>query len=320
MTSNIKSLAIISLINKFFWKTMIAPIMSITIPIMFMIIWFLIANGQNESHPDTPSPIYVSSLPSLITMSIFPFVLMSVPQMHFEFKSSILLRKIQISGVQKFQYLSLVSFYAVAISIFFTLITFSIFLAIGSSSLFQEFPVGAGVTSLFNVINWGGLIYGILMLLISSIPIGILIGIIAQSSVSSQIIGFGIFMISLAISGQMAPLSVIGEIGIGYSIITLFSPLSYSLGVINSSTAIVIEFELGSTPQVVESIFGNDPFDLFNSVKLNHFSLTRDRETGSANIFEVYPIWQKILNLVMPWVFFGIFYGITLKLFKWKSR
>ena len=301
-----KFLAIISLINKYFWKTKFVPLMSILLPLAVMIIYFFVDN-TSDAVDGLPPTLFVASLPSFISLSILPFLLMTLPQMHSDFKNSILLRRIKISNISKIEYLFLLYTFAATMSLVFVIITFLIFLAFGNSTLFE--PVGSNQLSFMQNIDWLGVVYGILMLLISGISIGFFIGMISPNSLAAQMIGLGVFMISLVLGGQIIPLFLMSGID-NIFIATLPSPLNYSLGILN--TAIIPTFQGG--------------INNFTIIENNAFNLETFRVNGLPSdnpglvLSIVYDGWQKMLNLIVPWFIFALFTGFNYRFFKWSRR
>jgi len=319
MQQNTKILATLKLINKYFWKTKIAPILSLGIPLGFMLLFFALEQS-NDVNNGIPSTSFISGLPSFISLSIFPFMLMTLPQMHTDFKNSILLRKIRISNIGKYNYFLLIFGYSTVMSLFFTLITFLAFLAFGNESLFEvlpksiDAPTNISGISLIQSIDWLGLIYGIIMLIISGVPLGLFIGIISKSPMVAQLIGLTIFMLSLTLSGQFIPLSVIAQIT-GLEYVILFSPLNYALSLINSATIPLIKFVSNDAlpPEIMSfEIFKNNIFDLTTPFKINDL-----RGMGDITLFAT---WHKGLNLFFPLLVSGSFITLDSYFFKWSSR
>lgn len=305
-----KMLATLSIINKYFWKTKVAPILSLGIPFGFMLLYFLIDDKMPPVPGAGPSITYISALPSFISLSILPFILITIPQMHADFRNSILLRKIKVSNISKFNYLTLVAIFSAVMSLFFVIIIFLLFLAFGHDTLFSH---DSDVNiSFMESIDWGGLVYGVLMLIISGIPIGFFIGIISKSPMGATMIGLGVFMLSLALGGQFIPLVVLAQLD-ALQYITLPSPLNYSLALINSATIPFIERTIISENVFSFEIVKNNIFDLKTPFVVNNFSQELD-------VLRVYDKWHKGLNLIFPWLISGIFMILNYKFFKWSGR
>ncbi|MGL4952037.1 MAG: ABC transporter permease [Mycoplasma sp.] len=160
-------------------------------------------------------------------------------------------------------------------------------------------------------IRWGGLIFGLFSLFMVAISFGILIGVLFNSSLSVQLIGFGIFFVSLLLSGQFIPIQVIGSVD-AIKYISLLSPLSYSLGLINNSLV-----EIDSTflsPEIIDSFNkGSNIFDFSNTFWIT--ALSKNQE-----IINIYEPWHKGLNIFMPFALFAGFNFISWKKFKWSNR
>lgn len=307
---NSKTLAILSLVNRYFWKTKVAPIMSIVLPFTFMVLYYLIGLSDPSVEvvppvdimlPPSPPPFLIA-LPSFLSLTILPLLFLILPQMHVDFKNSILLRKIKISNINKIKYIFLVSAFFTIMSFMFTILTFLFFMAFASEDL-----------SILKYIDWGGLVYGILMTIISGISIGFFVGIVAHKPLTSQLIGFGIILISMGLGGQLIPIQVIGSSD-PVKILSFFSPLNYSLALIN--TAIIPEFpETLISPDLEPvktfSFFYNNIFDFSKSFQIVGFSL---------NPAVIYEKWHKVLNVFVPLFIISIFSTLSYFFFKWTSR
>ncbi len=102
-------IAVVSLINKHFWKSKIGPISSIVLPVMFMLMYKIMSIGVSDG-------IFALSLPTYLTLSVLPLTLITLPQVICEFKTSIILRKISVSTITKFKFtFILLSYYFIAL-------------------------------------------------------------------------------------------------------------------------------------------------------------------------------------------------------------
>lgn len=286
------------LINKYFWKSIIGPVCSFLMPIIFMAIYLIMSNSKKEFS------YFVNGLASYISLAILPLSLLSLPSLIIEFRNSILLRKIKTTGMKSYQLILILLSYFLLINIGVILIVCAIFfIALSATSNLGK----------ISHINWGTFFYGLINLLITSLSFGILLSIYAKNLMNTQIIGVGIILITLLLSGQFIPLNVIGTVpAVNY--ISLISPLSYSANMIN----IACYAEVYSiNHEVCNNIFNlSKPFEVlqrFNDPNGN----------GSQNIFKtvvVYDIWQKVLFIVMPWVISVSFTVISIRFFKWGNR
>lgn len=316
-----KCAPVIKLVNKYFWKTKIGPIFSLLFPLLLMIVYFAIAKSKNSDY------YLYSGLPSSLSLSILPLILLTLPTMIIEFRNSIILRKVKIMGISRFTYMLLIYFLFFLYSWGFGIVSFFLF------SCFISFN-----DSIFSQINWGSMIYGTFCLIISGIAFGLVLSIISKTSLSSQLIGFGVLLLTLIFSGQFMPLSVIGTIEpIKY--ISLLSPLSYSANIYNVALYSPITALEDSMPDAIQNILlanlkapSNNIFNFHCAFWLFEIDYNHDLLTSLNNInppitsilkvtqVNIYDIWQKVLFVIMPFILSIIFILIFLKRFRWTSR
>ncbi|MGL5630201.1 MAG: hypothetical protein ACRDCG_00255 [Mycoplasmoidaceae bacterium] len=300
-----RSLTILQLINKYFWKSKLAPIMSLLLPLCFIIINYLMSESFKNSAGKTGDGInrdtFVSALPGIFSLSILPLILLVLPQMHVDFKKSVILRKIKVNNFKKFYYIFLVSFYFTIMSILFSLITLVFF------SIFRLISNHGKITS--GNIDWAGTFYGLFWLILSGISIGFFIGIFFSRVINSLMTGIGILFISMALAGNLIPTNLIANIG-AYKYILLAFPLNYSMGLINN--AILPTFD----PNIHYSIFNlNHGFSIQSFIPKN----SGPSVAPTYKELIIYAPWQKGLNLFMPIFITAFFTFFNLKFFKWSS-
>lgn len=303
--------AIFSLLNTHFWKSKIGPISTISMPFIYMIIY--VAIGNNE--------LFFSGLSSYISFSILPLVLISLPLALVEFKNSIVLRKISTSSISSFKFCCIIFTYyllTAIISNIIVIILFAIFL-------------NKDVSTYFCIINWGEFIYSLLMLYISSLSVGLLLGVLIKKVNQAQIFGFLILFVSITLAGQLMPLKVLGTVE-ALKYISLFSPISYSMSLMNNVLAgdssqilkVIAEVDNGTWVQTInECIKGQNIFNINNAFGLfdyKYLEINGKQEFVVSGFSKIYLEWQKILNLLMPYVIFISFIAISTKKFNWTSR
>lgn len=277
-------LATFSLINKYFWKTKIGPIFSIVLPFIFMLIYFVLGSSSNSS--DKLS-YFISGFPAYLSMSIIPLSIVTLPSMNIEFKNSILLRKIKTSGINKFEYNLICLIYFFVASIVFSIITIILFLLFCVNNIQK-----------LDSINWGTLTYGIIILSLVSICFGMFISTFIKTSLSAQLIGFAIFIITLTFSGQFIPIQVISSVD-AIKYISLLSPLNYATNIFNVAS-------LSATNGSSNSIF-----DFVNDFSFAGFE-------GQSIL--LYNVWQKIVFTFVPFLLIAVFETLSIYFFKWTGR
>ncbi|MGL4948599.1 MAG: ABC transporter permease [Mycoplasma sp.] len=292
------NIAIFELVYKFFVKSKIGIISFFAFPLLFMLMYFFIGNEKGAS-------FFSSGLPSFLSLGILSISLVILPQMLVEIKSSILLRKIAVSNISKLRYIMLIFFGYIAILLLETLYVFILYF------MFLNTNASESVKG----IKWGGLFYGLITLFFSSIAFGVLLGVVFNNSLSVQICGFGIFFASLLFSGQFVPIQVIGSVA-AVQYISLFSPLSYSLGLLNTS---LFQIETnGISPEQLDSfIQGTNIFNI--EAKFFIFSFPTATDPIPKELI-IYDSWHKVLNLIMPFVICGGMNWLSWSKFKWSNR
>ncbi len=340
-------IAVISLINKHFWKSKVGPIAAIILPIILMVNFKL--TGLDVSTPQQAALYFASYLRAYLTLGILPLTLITLPQVLCEFKRSIILRKISISSINKYKFcFMLMGYYLIALcsSSIIVIMLYAMFLANYASECFAK-------------IDWWQVIYALFNLYGVSLITGLFIGVVFNSAALAQLIGFMLLMYTEIITAQFTDLEFLGQ---SYSakIFSLFSPLSYPIGLLSNATVPQMDQSdiIGTITASLESILEPDKKDLAAQLvdawlhddklsqqhqeMINNAIFLQNKGTNIFNLKKslvyvgyeitigitpitlttpaIYDIWYKILNIVMPLVSF-IAFGIASSIkFKWSSR
>lgn len=304
-------LAILGLVNKYFWKSKIGPIISILLPLVFMIIFKLVnENDQN---------FFASGLSSYFAFSILPLLLITFPQLIVEFKISIILRKISVSSISATKFCLIVLFYYLLMVIASNIIVIILYAAF----------LNKDAKYFFEIINWGQLIYSLLNIYLTTLTFGLLLGILMKKNSIVQVVGFAIMIISILFAGEFIPMTVIARSD-ALRYISLFSPITYSLGLMNNVLMInntnffmMLPIDPSLVPlrnELLSQCYPNNIFDLNHPFVLFDYTFNQENLLIPRTNFVIYEIWQKALNLVMPYVCSGLFLFISIKKFNWTSR
>ncbi len=317
-TNHSQAISVFKLVNVFFWKSLIGPLIAILLPVLFMVIYKIIDADQGSQ-----SSIFGNGLPTYITFSILPISLVTFPQMIVEFKSSIILRKISISKITPLKCVSIFLGYYLCILVGIVVIIFLLFTIL----LNKDAP------AFYKKIRFGQCIYGIVNVFIVSLAVGLLCGVLIKKNHYVQMIGFSILLLSVTLAGQFIPITVIGT-SEAIKYISLFSPISYSLNLLNNSLINDADYSsiLGQSsnpidPELAKQLAefmkthntGNNIFDLHHDFQIFNFITKKDAKPQDFFI-TIYQSWQKVLNLIMSYIFAAIFFGIGIKKFNWTSR
>ncbi len=345
-------IAVISLINKHFWKSKIGPIAAVILPIILMVNFKL--TGLDVASPQYAALYFASFLRSYLTLGVLPLTLITLPQVLCEFKRSIILRKISISSINKYKFcFMLMGYYLLALSCssLIVIVLYAAFLGTYAPQCFSE-------------INWWQVIYALINLYGVALITGLFIGVVFNSAALAQLIGFMLFMYTMIITVQFADLQFLGQ-SHSAKIFSLFSPLSYPIGLLSNATVPKMK-EIDITNSIEVSLMNlgiaNDKAseiikkwvdysngdDHPNRIMLDQAITTQNIGTNIFNLKNplvfvtykaslnleafakhepitlitpsIYDIWYKILNIVMPLVSFVAF-GIASSIkFKWSSR
>jgi len=295
------------IINKYYWKNKICWIATLILPLIWMFIYYAIAGSDSE----TLLLLFSHALPVFILLAVLPNSLIILPSLLIDLKTSIMLRRIANSNVTPFKYNVIVFNYFLLVNILSTVYIFLLFCMFLNVNLYKY----------LTLINWGQFIYALIVLYFSVIAFAIFLGIILKRN-SVYMVGFGVLLLSLILTGQFIPLYIIGDIE-AMRYLMIISPLNGSIGVLNN-VLIKSDLWLNHIPNDIpgldlETIKDNlnAGYDIFNTSPF----IMIDFE-GKKILHEIpcYTGWQKIFNLVLPWIVIVISFFIANKKFTWVSR
>lgn len=316
-------LAILKIINLHFWKSFFGPFFAFVFPLIFVaLLGSLLGYDQ----------LFGGSM-AIASMSI---ALTAMPQAIFEFKRSALLKRIGVTPIKPWMFLAVSAvfyFVVMIVSSFWTLVI-GIAIFAGNMNIgreIQQIPgaiagvlTEAKVPYLFSAslgntlanVNWAGFLWGLIMNIAVGISLGFVLVSTSKSTLAIQGLGIPILIISQFLAAQVLPLPMISKVP-AMQAISYLSPFKYSTGLMIESFSGNID--INSLPPVfaTENVYlsinsSSNIFDIntpFQMIKYKGTELTT--MFGQAD---------KIVNLVMPFVFTGIFSGIAVKTFKWSAR
>ena len=316
--------ALFSLINNHFFKSIINPFFAFLFPAIFVAILGMMLG-------------YSALLGGLIAIPSMTIALFVLPFTIFEFKSSVLLKRIAVTNIKPWMFLFAMITYYFAIVIVSTIITILLSMALFSqywtkgelitpevdkNTIFEPQIYAPSLQEYFMKASWGGIIWGVIMNSLIGSAIGFLVVSFAKSSLILQGVLLPILILSQFLSAMVLPISMVESIPAIWGL-TYASPFRYSTGLINESfNGNILPVASWGLPildpkdnlwKITVLIEESSIFDV-NSV----FNVLHTKKPG-----ELQPIFDqtdKILNLVMPFVISGIFMGISLKTFKWSTR
>ncbi|MGL4343444.1 MAG: hypothetical protein ACRCRZ_02685 [Metamycoplasmataceae bacterium] len=305
--------AMLTLINSYFWKSFFGPFFAFIFPLIFVAILGTML-GYNELFGGT---LAISSMSVALT---------SMPQTIFEFKRSSLLKRIGVTPIKPWMFLLIIS------GFYFLVMIISTFWVVGISSLIfiGNWDVGRvisdklvgtetinilapSLSNIFANVNWGGFIFSIITNIIVGISVGFVLVSFAKTSIFIQAIGIPILIISQFLSAQVLPIDMVKSSEFMWYL-SYLSPFKYSTGMMIESW--------GGIPGA-PILDGTNIQTIINGVS-NPFNLNQIYEildpNGKGNNIEIFNFTDKLLNILMPFIFSGVFYTISLKFFKWSAR
>lgn len=313
--------SILYIINSHFWKSVTGPFFAFGFPIIFIAILGLLLG-------------YDQILGGILTIPATTISLTMLPIALFEFKSSSLLKRIGVSSIKPWVFMASISCYYVLIMILGTMFTFLMSIVIFSGNWNDGRLIEKTVTTIngsavqidvfapsfkdiLKNVNWGGFLYGNIMNIAVSTSLGLLLSSVFKSSLAIEGASVPILIISEFLAAQALPIAMVKDIDALY-FASYITPFKYSVG------------------QIIESWTGNVGYPEMSLLSDTTPSITLVCE-GSQNIFNVNEEFKvfykdqnnadlifnktdKILNLIMPFVFIVGFTSIALKRFKWSNR
>ncbi|MDK2820011.1 MAG: ABC transporter permease [Mycoplasmataceae bacterium] len=305
-------LAILKIINLHFWKSFFGPFFAFVFPLIFVaLLGSLLGYDQ----------LFGGSM-AIASMSI---ALTAMPQAIFEFKRSALLKRIGVTPIKPWMFLAVsAGFYFVVmiVSSFWTLAVgigiFSQYMNEGKEIMEANPAQGAFLSAslgqtLANV-NWAGFLWGLIMNIFVGISLGFVLVSTSKSTLAIQGLGIPILILCQFLSAQVLPLPMIINVEF-MKWISYLSPFRYSTGLMIESFTGIMEQPVFGGPEVVtqiEIIGSANIFDINTP-----FEMIKYKGTTLVTMFDKT---DKVLNLIMPIVFTGIFTGIAVKTFKWSAR
>lgn len=308
--------SLLILINKYFWRGYIGPIFAFVIP--FILTLFI---GRIIG----PSLIVPGcfSIPTLCILLVF------MPQSVFEFRNSSILKRIGATPIKPIKFLLAIGLFNAILVIISFLVLFVLCFAIFHDSLINEAPYFIKTTAdisvpPFNYVapsymwmithaDWASFIYSQLLMIVLSILIGLFLSSVARSTLAIQTIGISILLVSLFVGPAILPINMVGTISVvkyfGYII-----PLKYPI-------SLGIEAFTGGTPNSIVNITNSSIWNIHSSYyTMEIFNSTNFVLTDAFQEKEIFNEADKILNLVMPWVWILIFLYLTICTFSWTNR
>ncbi len=315
--------SIIKLINLHFWKSMLAPFFAFIFPIIFIVILGLLLG-------------YDQLLGGALSIPSMTVGLIAMPQAIFEFKRSVLLKRIGVTKVKPWMFLLAISLYYVGIMLLSTAFCIVMSLAIFSNNWNEGLKwknvridtmgtIGTIITPTFyqmlQNVNWGEFVWALFMNIFVATSIGLMLVSILKSSLAIQALGIPILIISQFLSAQVLPIPMVREVDAMYYL-SYISPFKYSTGLMIDSWQGSVQLSPDNS-----AIIGLNTIDKNAYIQIQQNSIFNINSTmyyyyekDGINSVEIFNKADKVVNLVMPFVWTIIFSGVAIKFFKWNNR
>lgn len=311
---------LIKIINIHFWKSIVGPFFAFGFPVIFVAILGTLIG-------------YQSMFAALISISSIAVALAAMPQAIFEFKQSTLLKRIGITPIKPWMFLCTSAGYYVMIMIIGTISTFciSLLIFVGNFNVGKEIaettvpwsggtatvPVIAfSISEILGNTNWGGFIWSIIMCIIVSTSLGMMIMSVSKNIMMISGLGIPILIISQFLAGQVLPISMLRPVdALWYmSYITPLKPAVSLL--IQSSQGMFV------TTPIFDAMGVPTAVNLIPTESINIFDINSEFHVMETSRFTdpVFSVAENVLNLILPFVWTGLFIFISLKKFKWSTR
>ncbi|AHF57883.1 ABC transporter permease [Spiroplasma eriocheiris] len=209
-------------------------------PIFFMVIFYFVLRDiyQNGTNMIKAGYILLAPMTAGIT---------SLATTIAEWKNSIFLKRLDVTPVKKWQFISTLIIFYFIISILSTFWTM----------LWTIIVDPQPTVKYLATINWGYFILGVILFIFVSIGIGILIGGLAKSVGMAQALALSIYFPSMFLSGIMIPAYVIARAR------NIFNDIGYIFPHKYAATIAIYGWNINANPYIYDN-----PSDLTNKVSL----------------------------------------------------
>lgn len=318
--------ALIKIINTHFWKSILGPFFAFGFPIIFIAILGTLLG-------------YAGMFGGLIIISSMSVSLTSMPQAIFEFKNSTLLKRIGVTPIKPWMFLLTATIYYTIIMIIATFFAMAcgILIFIGNMDVGKQItkifvPPGASIDAiaplvsysfktLLSSINWGTFTFSLLLNILVGTSLGLFLVAISKSIMTLEGISVPVLIISEFLAAQALPLDMVRDIDaiwyLGY--ITPFKSTTALMFQSLNPSVIGVSGLLNATASFpngyYEMIVTDTPFNFFDLNSIYYVA-----NSSSLDRMEVFSYPERILNLILPFIWIIFFSGLTIKFFKWSTR
>jgi len=302
------------LINLSFWKSWFGPFFAFVFPIIFIGLLGSIIG-------------YYAVFGGTLAIAAMAVGLTTLPQSVFEFKRSVLLKRIGTTNIRPWMFLAAIAGFYAIIMLIATIFSLVVGLAIFSNywdegKVVVDAVVGNGTLEhpekaaqmappmgvIMNNVSWGSFIYGILLNIIISISLGLFLSAVCKSTIAIQAIGVSILIISQFLSAQVLSIAMVKEIDALYYV-SYLTPFKYTTGMIIESFTGSPNLWKGLDFDTTANIFDiHTPFATLKNDSITHEEIV------------IFNKGDKVVNLIMPFFIVAGVTALTVKTFKWTTR
>lgn len=339
--STAKLVPLISLINNYYWRSFFGPFFSFLFPIIILGILGTIFG-------------YETLLGGGLILPTMATGLISLPLALFEFKRSVLLKRIGATPINTKTFLMILGIYyliLMILSLFWTMLMylaiFSDFWNSGRTIVTAQVPSipanviqnpssaiskdtleilqvpikSSSLKEIFSKIEWSGFLYSHLISMILSITIGFAIVSVSKNVLALQAIGISVFLLSMFLAAQVIPIEGIFNNNImwylGYVVSPFKSVSAQGIESFNGSAA-AINFSNITTNESLNTINNTSYiWNLNSGFNIYQFSKLNTEEIPVQNIFNFS---TKTINFILPFIWITLSTSISLKWFEWGIR
>lgn len=276
-----KNMILVNILNLYFWKSWLGPILTfIVVPIYSIIL--LAANSNYGS----------TIMPSIVSNPLIFIPLWFVISSSYELKKNSIVEKIFIFSKKPiYSNVLIVLFYFVVVFIGFWWNLFIVYLMTLNKDLFKY--------NLFQSIDWGAIIFIMLLAIFLALSISSMIYTYIQSFIKAQLVGYIVSIFLMVFSGAFFSVATASK-AIIY--ISYFSAYKY----INSM--FVIAMNAGTS---MNNLYNTSIFDLSKDFAISNITVDGNNLISNGEII-LYHSYDMYLNIFVPLILTIVLYSFSL--------
>ncbi len=254
-------------------------------------------------------------------MSSMLVTLNLMPQAIYEFKNSCVLKRIGATPIKPLSFILITGIYYFLMMIVslvwcfvWMIIIFIPYFSTGASwggDIIAAFDPPS-IATIFQTIDWGGFIYSWILTVLVGICMGMVLVSFTKSSLALQTTGLFITIVSMFLAAQALPVSVVRQSDFFWYLGYVVTPFKSVSTMMNESWNVGV------------SLNNSNASTIFNvNSQFCAYDLLPVAGNGKMHLSEptlVCDTPEKIINLILPWIWAAILSLIAVKKFKWSTR